>query len=232
MFDSAGVHLKTLTQVSSQPDFGTVADSLPSGTYTFIFISSERELTFENDHFGLSSSGARVLGNSTPWGDLFYKKITLAVNHTNITQDVRLNRIMSGLDVRLTDPIPSNVATIELLLFNDADYLEVLAGKGELPVKITTKSFAITPAQIGSTNNLFRMNVFFTENPVSIVIKAYDADNALISEKKVDNVYFYPNKRTTLAGALFPNPTGPGGAGVFTVKLNPSWGTPLPVINF
>jgi hypothetical protein len=227
IFNADGVYVNGVNQKVSDVAFGTVSDKLPSGTYTVWFAAAKGYL-FGSDPTVVYSKS--YFSPSGTWGDTFAKSLQLTVGNTAVTQSVRLDRVVGGLEVTLEDAIPTGTAKISISYKNDSyEYylntaLNVNAGQTH------TKDFALAASDIGQKNKKFLMHVGNTKSASSVLIRAYDANGGLLAERTIDNVQCYKNTKTLLTGSLFSASSGASAA--FSVVVNPTWATPGTPIKF
>jgi len=228
IYNSAGVLVNSAEQEGALSTFGTVTDKLPSGIYNVFFAAGKYSLYVSGAQNNLSNA---VFGPTigASWNDTFVKQFQLTVGSTPITQAVRLDRVIGGLEVVLQDAIPANAAKVSVVFQNDVDFIYA-NGTGILGPKSMTKDFPIFASDIGQKNKKFLAFIGNTLSASSVIIRAYDSANGLITEKTVSNVRCYKNQKTTLTGTLFPA-TSSASLG-FTVTVNPTWGASGGTINF
>jgi hypothetical protein len=161
--------------------------------------------------------------------DTFAKRLSLTVSTSAVTQQLRLNREVSGLDVVLEDAIPVNAAKVTVVIQNDLTIMYA-AGHSYSPSIARTIDYTLVAADKGVKNKRFSAFVANTYTPTSIIVRAYDSSNGLIVEKTITNIQFVKNQRTNLTGSLFPT-TASSTVG-FTVVVNPIWETPATPVKF
>lgn len=210
---TTGLLVKSISQNALTTGFGTITDQLPSGTYNVFMAASKGTLTLQagNDY-------SVATYQATPWSDTFTKTFTLTVGTSAVTQSVRLDRALGGLEVTLTDAIPSTVAKISLVFEKDASSIYMKSGLPFLNAN-AGKDFTIASSDIGVKNKKFFMYIGNTSTMATVSIYAYDAGNNIIAQKRVGPVMVSRNQITLLSGSLLLKSSGD-----FTVNVNPTWG--------
>lgn len=213
VFNSSGSLVKSMSQNAASPAFGTITDQLPTGTYDVFMAASKGALTLQG------GGGYSVASfQATPWNDTFTKAFSLTVGTAAITQTVRLDRALGGLEVTLGDVITSNVAKITLVYDKDASTLLMRTG-GTFVSGTAVKDFPISTSDVGTRNKKFFMYIGNTSTPAIVTVLAYDASNNIIAQKQVGPVTVTKNKITLLSGSLLLKSSAD-----FTVAINPTWG--------
>ncbi len=219
VFNADGTLVKEINQASTSPDFGTISDQLPSGNYVVAIIASKGSLKWINPPNGFSDFSYFSPSNNT-WNDTFGKKIDLTVGTTSVTQAVRLDRLVGGLEVNILDAIPANVATIEVFYSKDYPGMTVYfsaAGVSQVQGKIYT----VTATDIGNKLSPFFFYTVERYTSFRVSITAYDASRKVLADKRV-YVTVGRNQKAVLTGNLF----APMSAG-FTATVNPNWNAPI-----
>jgi len=229
VYNSAGLLVKSESQKSTSSTFGTINDKLPTGTYNIIFAASKGPLEFYTENY----EGTIINPSPYPsnWNDLFLKRLKVTVGTSPVTQQVRLDREVGGLEVTLEDAIPADAAKISVVVLNELQYIFTNGVQYSTYPNGSTTNFTLTSADVKLRNKKFFLYVANTlETIPAIIIRAYDKANGLLVEKTVSNVRVYKNQKTLLKGSLFP---GSGNAALgFTVVVNPTWNTPLAPVTF
>lgn len=218
IYNAAGVLVNSIDQTSSGATFGSVSDRLPAGTYS-AFLAASKSYLFAS---GTGTNLPSAYFQSSPWDDTYYKRIDFTVATSNISQAIRLDRVVGGLEITLQDAIPTNVNKISIIYQTEAAGL-YLTNKNNFYTESRTIDFPLTAADKGKTNSKYFAYIGNVNSSSSVVIRAYDAANGLISEKTVNNVRCYANQKTLLTGTLFGS-TSTNPSSSFTVTVNPTWG--------
>lgn len=227
LYDESGTILKSTEQLSSATGFGTITDKLAPGDYTAFFVATTGNLAFSGTQF---TTSLYYPSTTTYWNDTYTKTIAFTVSTSAVTQAIRLSRIVGAIEVNLEDVIPNTISKITVAYVKESPKLQLTAA-GDGIFGTLTKDFNLTSADYNVKNKKYLMhigNIYGLAS--SVVIRAYDFNNAIVAEKTVTNVICYQNKKTVLTGTLFPTPTNQNIG--FTVSVDPTWGTSTTPIRF
>jgi len=224
IYNANGVWVNGIDQASTIAGFGTITDALPTGTYS-VFIAASKGTLSLADKSTLYSSGY-YYPDYNQWNDTFSKTLTLTVGTTAVSQAVRLDRMVAGLQVVLEDAIPTAASKISIIV-NPDQFSFRMNGTSYTPSEQKTIDFTLTAADKGVKNKSFNAYVANTTSATSVTIRAYNSTNNLIIEKTIANLTFEKSKRTVLTGSLFTS-TSNSSAG-FAVTVNPTWTNTTPV---
>lgn len=216
----SGTWIHDIKQVSANADFGKITDNLTAGTYDVFICAYKGYIDFPvgrpyyADLFSLQPPPS---GTTTPcWDDTFVKRLRITVAATELNETVKLDRMVGGLEVNVEDAIPSNAARLELINYYEATLLYV-SGVGQVGggggVK---KSFDLT-GDVGQRGKKYFMFIGGTKLLTEIGIIAYDKNDKVLVQKRIQNVRFYENQKTKLTGSLFNYTSG------FNITVNPDW---------
>jgi hypothetical protein len=230
--------------------FNVITDSLAAGTYTIVVAGSDNDLSANNhdsnwaddDHVLYNPlAQAKIYQNHsldiTPVSQVIYfGKTTITVGNSDSAQGISINRVVGQVEVNIEDAIPANVSRISIatmgnhvaFLFNSETSAESASGEeAEVTYNFITRQ--VTAADIGTTNFKVAGYIMNTTTPISIIVKAFDSQENLITFKRIDNVQFSKNKRTILSGHLFTPNTSPQ---QFTITANQAWDPDVTTIHF
>jgi hypothetical protein len=219
------VHM--VVQDSTDSNFGNISVSESPGSYTIIIgagkpgLASSLSKKDPNLQFLKSSNYFYYPGGPfAQWKDTFYKQMDTTING-DVNQEIKLDRIVAQLQIKITDAIPVSASTISVTI--DSDYLNYTFYY-QKPDAITKATYntAIPAAAKGKTNFIFNNLIGNTITPFSAKIVCYDAAKNVLGTALVNNIICQQNKRTILTGGLF------GRQNNFTVSLNDTWNaTPI-----
>jgi hypothetical protein len=220
--------------------YNVITDSLAAGTYTIVVAGSDADISANNHNSSWADfdniayfplAQAKVYPNMgldlRPVSQVIYfGKTTITVGSGDSAHGITINRVVGQVEVNIEDAMPANVASISIaaignhaaFLFDSETSAESAFSEDEVTYNIITRQ--VTAADIGTTN--FKVAGYITNitTPISIVVKAYDSQQNLITFKRIDNVQFSKNKRTILSGRLFTPNTSPQ---QFNIYLNQAW---------
>lgn len=245
--------------VPTTDPFSVMTDSLAAGTYTIVVTGSDKEVGIDNDDIGdfessftayyplltpingdFRSRAAVYIGESLDAipisQEIYFGKLQITVGNQNSTQSISINRIVGQLEVNLEDGVPNNVAYIGVIRLGEYEgysfYNEVPFAGTFVDGPLSDQDIdmrIINAADKGKPNYKTDRFVMNTATPITIKIVAFDANLNVITQKTVNNVQIFKNRRTTLSGKLFS--TDPASQ-QFTITANQAWGPDAPVIHF
>lgn len=227
--------VKRVIQKASDPDFGSLRDSLPMGRYTLSVVGTTdsiwinegpydpyEEMWLEAVHFGYASDG-------------FYKKLAINVDG-ELREKVRLSRILAKLSINIKDKMPYSAATISMLprLYPDQgeysqliSYLDIKNGtyfRGDRngPPYYHEYTRPIPEELRNTTNNTFDYTILILDTTrLTIDFSVKDNNGKVLGGKKMLNIPFKPNRKVTLSGNLFDGlAQDSSGASII---VNPDW---------
>ncbi|MEX6686623.1 hypothetical protein QTN47_03915 [Danxiaibacter flavus] len=217
-YDSSGtlVSKKELDKVNGtySGSFDAVSDSLKPGKYTVILGGSNGTILEEN-----TSSLLKFLQFSSKHSeDVFYKKMQVNVSATDSTYNgVRLNRITSLLEVKLTDTLPGFISHVSVAIDNQPTIFNV--GTETFTNADSVKNVA---DYLQSQDPLLTvlLRCFASDNKHTVTITAYGNDGNPVFQKTITNVTVSGNNTTQLTGTLSDAPVG---LKPFVVTLDPDY---------
>jgi hypothetical protein len=226
VYNSAGAQVNAIDQYD--PDdarFGKITDQLPAGTYKVLFAAANGEnlylLPVDANYKNVQITS--YMGGF--WNDTFMKQLDLTVG-SNTTQTVRLDRVVGAVEVNITDAIPADVSIIEITSKTENQWLTPAATAFDGGSPGFMRFINLDADGLGRTNRKFTVYVGNTFTSTSFAIRALGKNEQLLTEKVIENVRCYRNKKTTLSGALFSSQAG------FTASVNPTWDTPPAKVQF
>jgi len=238
VYDSSGNYVHTLSQLSTNSNFGTIQDSLATGTYTVAIAAGQTGLSTgaaaESDVLSnafltydtyVGENGTNPYANQ-PWKDTFLKKFSLTVGTGNINQTVALDRIVGKIEVQLQDTIPPNAYSIQLTYTNEYSIYSISSEQAissptlalQYPLVVGT---VIPVAAKGTINYTLSNIIGNTAAPIDVTIKCFDASKNVIAQATVPGVNCQKDVITVLSGKLFIVNNS------FQVSVNPTWDTPI-----
>jgi len=225
---------KRIIQKASDPDFGTIKDSLPMGRYTLAVLGTTDTLTknlipvnpedvYWNDaiSFGYASDG-------------FYKKLIINVDG-ELREKISLSRILAKLSINIKDKMPYSAATMTMLPRRYPDegeysglyrYLSMKGGYWNQdkngPFYYHTYERPIPEALRNTTNNTFDFTILMLDTTrLNIAFSIKDNNGKVLGSKNILNIPFKPNRKVTLSGNLFDGlAQDSSGASII---VNPEW---------
>lgn len=200
----------TLSQTSTDEDFGSPTLTLEVGEHTIVFVASTSALTLTNGYF--SYTGGKIT-------DTFGKVVSLTVTGGMQTQNVELQRIITKCSVKISDAIPSKLAQIDVIQSKGSNTFSAstLCGKAD---GLTT-SATIPSTYAGQTNvvlSALSMCASVSEAYTQGVTVAFkDSEGTAFVTETVNNVVMSANRRTIIEGEWMS--TAPS----HSVSVNTTW---------
>lgn len=94
VYDASGKLLHRVQSTTTASNFGTINDSLEPGNYTIAIIGGKNGIVVNDTQFTY---------NTRQWQDAFFKKFPITITNSNLTMDVTLNRVVTQLELNITD---------------------------------------------------------------------------------------------------------------------------------
>lgn len=236
--------IRQFTQYSTAAGFGAIKDSIAAGSYVITIAGGKTGLLSSalNNLYNYDSNGTSSLSDvnffysstlsyplMTAWNDTFYKQFNMDVPAATAgVQQVSLDRIVSQVQVNLTDTIPANVASIDVVISNDYNSTEIIPTDSTTSYTIENFPYQakytapVAVSQRGQPNfqiTTYTINYF---TPFTVTLNAYDAAGNRVAFKTITNVTCVKNMRTVLTGKLFNGTVTTG----FGVTANQAWAAP------
>jgi hypothetical protein len=211
IYNAANTLKKTVVIKKGQPNFGTIKDSLATGSYTAVFVGLTDTIEFHET----------ATTFSTPLSETFYKKISFTVGASYLQQDVVLQRLDSQLKVVIKDAIPAGVTQISVVIGSVDTQYNYFADTSSNPERYTW--LATVPAnKIGTTNFTIGplRNILATNHTTDVTITATKAA-AVVAKKTIHGIQLQRNTLTILTGNLFITDPTTGGFVIGYEPYNP-----------
>ncbi len=181
---------------SNDLDFGIVYDTLPHGEYQFHFLAHSSEQT--------SLSGFELTFDKV--SDTFHQTINKTIEPAEIiSEDITLNRIVSKIEFKATDPIPAELKRFDITITGWPEALNLQNGKGVTHTTPRSLSYAFTPEEIGKEGNIHSFYTFLPPEAgtLSAQLEAFDQNELLIRKRTVNNIQPEINKIIQYNGRLY-----------------------------
>lgn len=205
VFDNSGNVKKTISQVSTDQNFGTINCRIPAGTYQFVVVANSRS-TAAN----ISSATSATL---PVVGGAVYSKVQSVTLSGNTSQTVNIEmgpRKNTTFRVKITDETPSNVEKLQLIVspaktaaasltFNPATGFETTQKKYEVEVLKTQ-----TPNGT-FTNVLLSVNFMLTAatEQLDVTVNALSSSDQVLFTRTLTGVSLKQGEYTTATGTFF-----------------------------
>ena len=209
-FDADGAEVYAATQTADDTDFGTLNFELAPGAYTFVAVGNKLGSNApQGAMVSISSVNQATLPEALPT-DVF--SLTEAVTiepRTPFTTSMTLPRVMSQFRLVMTDILPANVATFELIANPDVAAADAFASfdpaDGSLLTERRWTKSANVSASAGRQSISFSLNMLLgsDQEEADITVNAYDAAGSLVTTLTLQDVPMKRNRVTVATGALF-----------------------------
>ena len=219
IYNAKGEWIRSIDQTSTNGDFGTITDRLPAGTYQVFLAACKGQLFVSGKDYNYTN-GYITLASTRVWNDTFTKTFTLTVGNTDVSQTVRLERLVAGCQIVLPDGLPATVTKLKIVVIGDYNYASFAAAM-LYNTGLSEYNYEFSGTTSTGTNT-FSFLVSNNVTPVNIYITAYNSTGILMVDKRLFDLKFERNKMTTITGNLFPRGSVPTD---FTVGVNPNWDT-------
>lgn len=204
------------TQLRSNPStyttFGEFSCNLPIGSYTMVVVGRGRS---DGDVFVLTSPTAASY-TSERARETFCATQSVTVTAAGADISVTMNRIIALLNIRSTDAVPEEVATIRTTYAAGGKSFNPTTGLGTSNAGfVVTNSRHVVDGKLNVGNYVFLAT---DEQTMTITIEALDAGNNVLLTKVVPSVPLKRNRKTILSGALFTT-----SASTATIQVETAW---------
>jgi len=230
VYDNNNNFVHKIAQDSTMSNLGTVTDTLPLGTYKIIIAAGKKGLVSANES---NLFQANIGYGSIDWQDTFFDSFAYTVTNASNNQDVIMHRIVTELELNLTDTIPANANTITMAVYPEfTDYL--IGQLVQSGIEDTLKTTITIPSSAKGKAGFTFDKIYGNGNQntgYDVELTAMDASNHIIGSAHVTNVQSGQGQRTVLSGKLF-NSTASGSPQSFQVKVDTAWSTTINQVSF
>ncbi len=212
--------VKSVSQKSTDADFGQVSLSLPEGNYTVVVIGHSC------DGSATITSPEKVTFPNNKVTDMFYWCDDLEVGSAGLTQDVELERAVSMFRLVVTGTIPSNVACMKFYYTGGSSTFCPLTGYGNVNSRQTVNLDVQDGVRDGDRTSFDVFTCLHADRgTLKMTVTALDAADNTIAERVFEDVGMQRNMITRYTGDFFA--TGGGGSGsssgTFSMKVQAEW---------
>lgn len=197
----------TITQAATDEGFGTITTKIPVGTYTFVAVAHDA-----SDATTTIASTTEATYSGT-MGFAVYSATKQVAVSGNTSQSVQMDmgkRITSSFGVKITDPTPSEVESIQIIVsssavkptaysFNPATGFAADNWRYERIVSKTSSNVTTF------TNKVLQGHLLLTsaEEQLDVQINVLDADGRVLYSRSKEGVTFRQATRTIATGTFF-----------------------------
>lgn len=219
VYDYVNGELKNeITQSVDDVGFGTVEIDATYGEHQLIFVGhNSTSCSYDNDNSLLTFTD-KVLDTFT-----HYQTLTVG-SETSSSQSVTLDRQVAGIKITALDAIPSNAASITLVVDGYSFKLNPKTGTGSNGEKLTRR-WEYTTKNVGAKNTSYMVFSFLPSDnhTVDVTITVTDTDDKVYASYTVNDVPVEKNRETVISGNIFTS-----GIAV-TANVNTDWGENIEV---
>lgn len=206
-YDSQGNATFTITQSATDEGFGTITTKIPVGTYTFVAIANDTSDTTA----AISSTTEATLSGTMGLG--LYSASQQVVISGNTTQSVQMDmgkRITSSFGVKITDPTPDEVESVQIIIspsavkptaytFNPATGLAANNWRYERTVSKTSSNVTTF------TNKVLQGHLLLTspKQQLDVQINVLDTQGNVLYTRSKGGITFRQATRTIATGTFF-----------------------------
>lgn len=234
-------HDHTVIQKSTDPDFGTIIDSLPGGTYDISVLVTNADPSTVKFRRIQGTGDSVDVGLVLPGGDLFAKSIHLTIVGA-VNQGFVLNRVVSRVHLSVLDALPYNADHMKITSYyrragttdttttdnlngwaNRYDYIKDTLALADY-LAVADQSVITFPAdQLGKTGwNTYLYIIGTDKYELNLVFTVYSNTNTVLTEKKAFGIDMRRGKSVDLYGNLF-NGVGSGEGVHVALPIDTSW---------
>ena len=210
IYDAQGNQTYSTTQTDDDQDFATINTSIPVGEYTFVVVAHCG--IEDSDPAAVITSATSATFNQNTFPYLFTKVESVTISG-NTSQTVQINmgrRRSSSFQVKITDPTPEDVASLQLIVS---------------PTQSTPTAYSINPTTGFApsdwkyqktfprshyddntfSNHTIALGIMLTdtEQQLDITINALDADGSVLYTRTKTGVTFRQASTTRAQGTFF-----------------------------
>lgn len=199
LLDENGEKVVAQEKGSDDKDFLTLRAQVPVGTYRLIAFGHNGSSNATIGTDATISFPGEKLTDSFLYCDELVLDETVAKEKT-----VTLKRCVSRLAVKHTDAIPSNAASVEIVVSGAGNVLNAETGLADETCEQTI-TIQIPESAQGTKDNNFICYLFLEdkESTVDMKVTVKDADGKTITYHELEDVPVKVNVKTTCTGVLF-----------------------------
>lgn len=228
-----------IIQKSTDPNFGTIVDSLPGGDYHIsVFVTTAKQETL--NYQTVMDGDTLNVGMPLPGGDFFAKSINLTVVGA-VNEPMILDRVVSRVHLTVLDALPLNADHLEIATFrqnpafdtsdqdgingwnNRYDYKNNVVSWDAYLGAADRSNLYFTADQLGKKNwNTYLYFFGVPDQRLNLELTVYSTTNTVITKKTVYLVKNEPGHNVELTGNLFTGVPSGGGLQV-ALPADTSW---------
>ncbi len=205
--------VKSIAQKAADKDFGTLALTLPEGTYTVAIIAHSTGASATVTSLDKISFDHNVISDTF----LFTEQLTVGSEAQN--HDVQMRRVAAMFRVNLTEALPGSVAQLKFYYTGGSSTLSAITGYGSVNSKQTVV------LDVGQGQKTFEVYTFPHEETdvLKVTVTALDAAETPLAECVLEDVPVTRNKITVFNGNLFSEPPAETSASSYRMRAESDW---------
>lgn len=194
VFDSSGTKVRTVAQQRTGESFGTVALTLPSGTYQFVVMAHSC------DGNATISSTSKVTFPSNKVTDTFYQKGSFVVSEHPQTHYFTLSRVVSLIRLVFTDAeMPSTVSQFKFYYLGGSSTFSPATALGS----VNSRQTELRPFSPDNTYDLYTFPHTENDELTRLTVTALDASGNTLHERTFQGIPILRNQITLYTGSFF-----------------------------
>ena len=216
VFGSDGSKVQSVAQKEGDASFGTIAMTIPAGTYKLVVIAHN------GDGSATITSTEKVTFPNNKVTDTFYYYGDLVVTGEKQVHDLSLTRAVAMFQLVLTDEeIPQNVAKMKFYYTGGSSTFSPAEGYGCVASKQTEIR---TVADGVKTFDIYTMPHSEKDELTKLTVTALDASDNVVKEQIIENIPVTRNQITRCNSSFFGNGSDSKSAAItFHMTANPDW---------
>ncbi len=205
--------VKSIAQKAADKDFGTLAMTLPEGTYTVAIIAHSTGATATVTSLDKISFDHNVISDTF----LFTEELTVGAEPQS--HDVQMRRVAAMFRVNIIDPLPENVKQLKFYYTGGSSTLSAITGYGSVNSKQTVV------LDVSSGQKTFEVYTFPHDESgqLKVTITALDAAQTPLDETVLEDVPVTRNMITVYNGNLFDSSPATTNAASYGIKAESDW---------
>lgn len=205
--------LKSIAQKEGDAGFGTVALSLPEGTYKIAIIGHSSDGTATVTTLDKISFKNNLVTDTF----LFCEDLEVTGEQQDI--DIELRRVVAMFRLILTEPLPAAVRQLKFYYTGGSSTLSALSGYGS----VNSKQTVVFNVETGQTQFEVYTIPHAETGKLKITITALDATETPLHERVFEEVPVQRNKITRYTGNLYEGTSTETGGMNFRLRASGDW---------
>jgi len=204
-FNQSGVEAATVTQTSTDTDFGIIKMALPAGTYSLVAVAHSG--TKQTTIISAKSASQESEDNVHIYTCTQEETISAtAANNITLSMGKRKNAVFG---VKITDDTPADAKAIRITVNPTAESPTTLAYSPTTGFATTSWQYTqlISKSQAGGTftNTTLQVPLLLTSatQQLNVKIEAFKSDGDVLKSKTLTGVTFKQSECTTATGIFF-----------------------------